>query len=81
MTADELFKELGYIKRENKKTGYVEYNQENKKTGETCTISFEPQAKTIMCSLYIKGFIMSRSLAFNIDELKAINKKVEELGW
>lgn len=31
LTADELFKELGYIKRENKKTGYVEYNQENKK--------------------------------------------------
>ena len=79
--ADEMFKELGYEKKEKKEYSYFEYNKKNTKVGETYTISFDIPSKTIMSALYIKGFIMSRALAITSDELKAINKKVEELEW
>ena len=81
MTADEMFKELGYEKKEKKEYSYFEYNKKNTKVGETYTISFDIPSKTIMSALYIKGFIMSRALAMTPQEVKALNKKVEELEW
>lgn len=79
MSADEMFEKIGY-KKNNEDCDYIEYNHKNER-GETWTISFSGISKTIMCALYIKGLFSSRALAITSDELKAINKKVEELGW
>ena len=74
--ADEMFKKLGYEKKEvrDEITGtFLMYDKiENK---EKRRISFFKN-KTIQCSesyLYVKRIDMQ--------ELQAINKKVKELGW
>ena len=84
MTADEMFKELGYKRK---------YGSENlmiyEKTLET-KFKSKPFRKVIGFDLVEKeiyvfeGYIsIEYNLFGNIDmqELQAINKKVEELGW
>jgi hypothetical protein len=65
LSADELFKELGYIKT-------VENNNLVEYEGETSNIYINKKDKT-----YKKNF----DTYITIEENKAINKKVEELGW
>ena len=78
--ADEMFKELGYKKKENKELKFLEYTQEDTETTEL-VISFELYSRTIMCAIYEKGITHSRALAINTKELQAINEKCKELKW
>lgn len=70
MTADEMFKELGYFKREEDDKIYF-VNAEL-----DCIIEFD-----ITWQLVAIGNEHYRQQYFGLKELKAINKKVEELGW
>lgn len=75
-TADEMFSELGFKKKE--KGQYIEYIKVNNSIREEYVISF--MMETIMATLYVDGYI-KKPLALEIRELQAINKKVQELGW
>lgn len=67
--ADKMFEELGYEKYEIK--DIIQYVSKG-----TDTIAFEIPLKAI--NLFALNYEAKR---INIQELKAINKKVEELGW
>lgn len=70
-SADEMFEELGYIKDANFNS--ISYDKEYKDY--FYTIVFDIKNKTFYkCSNCNQNTI-------NIQELKAINKKIEELGW
>jgi hypothetical protein len=77
--ADEIFKELGYKKKE---LGFefTEYIQKENEVTDL-VISFDATSRTIMCGLFEKGITHSRALAINCKELQAINEKCKELGW
>jgi len=83
MTADEMFETLGYSKRVLKEGNYIEYGHTSENPREYYIIAFEKLDHTISISLYsfTKGKIESKDLIITLEELKAINKKVEELGW
>lgn len=67
--ADKLFEELGYMKIENKhQIVYVK---------DISTIVFLLNYKKIQYE-FLRGCTY---IVQNIEELKAINKKCEELGW
>ena len=71
-TADEMFEKLGYYKDFDETTD--EYRKEC--DGDLVEIDFWLKEKTISKNYYreFMGYI-------TMQELKAINKKVEELGW
>lgn len=72
MSADEMFEELGYKKVQDDKY-WVDYKKRNE------NISFNLTNKFIEATrLYREEYLDKR---LNIQELQAINKKVEELGW
>ena len=76
--ADELFKELGYKKiEENDK--YVLYLSE-KSLWRQRKIRFWKDEKIIFNDLLENDKVVS-SVKIGIEELKAINEKVKELGW
>lgn len=71
-TAKEMFEELGYFKIENKETLKWLF-----KTSDDCkTICFSKKSKYIR--LY---YVIKEDVVLFCDELQAINKQVEELGW
>ena len=67
MTADEMFKELGYIEHYIHKD-YEEYRTDSSHSAGR-SIIFNDNKKIIMSHI------------ITIQELKAINKKCEEFGW
>lgn len=69
--ADKMFEELGYEKCENDTEVYYEYENE----GVVYEITFCKQEK-----IFSKRVYGSHS-PVTMQELKAINKKCEELGW
>lgn len=72
-TADKLFEELGYEKYiSDKYLGYYKYDEQNN----TMCILFILNKKAI--AIKYDG---SNTPAIIIDELQAINKKCQELGW
>ena len=75
--ADEMFKKLGYIKRNNLDESYIEFVRYEAK--ECYSISF--CKGKVMCALYVNGILFSRGLAIDMQELQAINEKCKELGW
>lgn len=79
-TADELFKELGYTKFYDRENACV-FN--NIKTDQE--ISFDKTHKCIELSKDTGESIYNNTIydifIMEINELQAINKKVEELGW
>ena len=76
MSADEMLKKIGYEKIEESKR-YLRYST-NRHEGEH--IDFELKLKQIRCTrVTCQGNTHFRY--FTIQELQAINKKVEELGW
>ena len=83
MTADEMFEALGYSKRVVKESNYIQYTHISTGPREFYVIAFEGLNHTISISLYsfTKGNIEGKNLIITINELKAINKKVEELRW
>ena len=68
-TADEMFEELGYEKKE------TTWNEKGKKH----FIEYNSNDTQIQFSLDTKHILITNIL--NMQELQAINKKVEELGW
>lgn len=72
-TADKLFEELGYEKYiTDKYQGYYQYDEQSN----TMCILFILDKKAI--AIRYDG---SNTPAVTMQELQAINKKVEELGW
>ena len=65
-TSDEMFEELGY-----KKNFEDKYRANYENNGFETIINFDKEYKDVR--VYNNGFDMQ--------ELQAINKKVEELGW
>lgn len=73
MSADEMFEKLGYeILYESKR--YIRYESEGVFMDNE--IIFDLQRKTIQ-----KEYLTGESQEITLQELQAINKKVEELGW
>ena len=70
MTADEMFEELGYFKREEDDEIYFVNGELD------CIIEFDITRQFVAI-----GDEHYRQQYFSLKELKAINKKVEELGW
>ena len=68
--ADDMFKELGYGKFEN--GNFIQFN----KIKELIAIEFLGDKKEIVKT---KGY--DKHMTINMQELKAINEKVKELGW
>lgn len=82
MTADEMFKELGYEKKETEDNiCYTKFKDEDK-IAYVIYISFYTELKN-----FAKFYIKSNSpyedeiADISMKELRAINKKVEELQW
>lgn len=73
-TADEMFEELGYEKDINVSYGLIRYNKDDKQF-----IRFIIEEKCVEANTISENRIDILSL--NMQELQAINKKVEELGW
>ena len=70
MKADKMFKELGYEKQKDY-FGLVYRNKNN-----YAEITFDLYDETICASIDD-----DESVYLSMEELQAINKKVEELGW
>lgn len=68
-TADEMFEELGYRKKE------TTWKEDNKKH----FTEYNSNDTQIQFSLDTKHILITNIL--NINELQAINKKCQELGW
>lgn len=91
MNADKMFEELGYKKYEHniepcgnnewitQDEPYIEYTQENETAKET--ITFKTYGKNVWFGGYRKDLKHIVPCPISMQELKAINKKVEELGW
>lgn len=70
MSADEMFKKLGYKKAE---IGcFIQYNI----VDDEISLNFDLDNKTVSKT---KGY--KDNIPITMQELQAINKKVEELGW
>ena len=79
MTAKEMFEKLGYQQfigdKEHYSIGeFIQYNNYE----HSRWIRFDFYDKTINCSMYDEPV---EAMDITINELKAINKQVEELGW
>jgi hypothetical protein len=70
MSADEMFEELG-LRLENDSPFEFEVKNDDDKV-----IKINKERKEIACFNYYDGFEY-----LTLEELQAINKKVEELGW
>ena len=71
MKADKMFKELGYEKQAESIFGLVYRNKNN-----YAEITFDLYDETICASIHD-----DESVYLSMEELRAINKKCEELGW
>lgn len=71
MSADEMFEKLGY----EKKKIHLDLEFYKSKTGYK-EITFDLRDRTIAV-----GNDYNEAIYFDMQELQAINKKVEELGW
>lgn len=75
LTADEMFKKLGYIKsRAQKQAGMVEDEYYYPKEQTLLTFWKDKEVSKYSEETEESDYI-------NMQELQAINKKVEELGW
>lgn len=77
MTAKEMFEKLGYklIKQKQQWQHLIVYERYDKRFDETETITFNTSGRVIIKELN------DENCCIFINELKAINKQVEELGW
>lgn len=95
-TADEMFEELGYEKYDNhpeedyppepnmwttQDERLIKYTQKGEVRGQYAreVICFYPKAKNVVCSAFIGN--KATVVPLSIQELQAINKKCQELGW
>ena len=82
--ADKMFKKLGYLKEvgrsNNLDIDYIKYTK-NIFEDETQDIVFDLEHNLLNTTREDRGFYRTITTILNVQELKAINKKVEELGW
>ena len=76
MNADEMFEKLGYKLEIDVPTNFIYQDKENNKE-----IRFWKIDKCVEVSLIGVEDYEGNSMFFTMQELQAINKKVEELGW
>ena len=76
-TADEMFEKLGYEKTKNNEY-HVIYE---KGASIRNRIIFSKITKTVCCILINEDYEWNDGIDIDMQELQAINKKVEELGW
>lgn len=79
-TAKELFEELGYkLDTIFSNNEYITYKK--KENDGFYAIDFDIKHKTVRVSfVYTRGIVRTSSYA-TLDELKVINKQIEELNW
>lgn len=75
-TADEMFLELGYEKNVDTSTNFIYQNKKNNKE-----IRFYKIYKCVEISLIEFEEFEGNSIFSTMQELQAINKKCQELGW
>ena len=78
MTAQEMFKKLGYIKYINRDTGDIVYRKQN------TFVEFSAIKQTVVTafvSMYYKDTLAYRALDVDVALFQAIQKQLEELGW
>lgn len=97
LTADEMFEKLNYIKYDNHPESdeppkpnmwttqdcrIIEYTSKGIINGKECMerISFDVLSERVICEAFVNGRRIG-IVHFNTDEIKAIKKKMEELGW
>ena len=82
MTAKEMFESLGYTYYDNShlNVGYFEYHTENDVGEESIRFHF---SKIVSVHAIVKNGLKRCVIPapLNMDELKAITKQCEELGW
>ena len=78
--ADKMFEELGYVQINKEYTFEIRYKKEFKSKKPRHIVFFRTDCSICVCEENAKGLTIRRDY-FSIKELKAINKKVEELGW
>ena len=74
MSAKEMFEELGYEQDLNNKY-YIGYIKILNNYGKQRTFTFMKEMK------FFTFVDQNNSVAIELNELKAINKQIEELGW
>ena len=74
--ADEMFKKLGYEKVENEQNIIFEKGVSTRNR-----IIFARFKKTVSCIFIDEDYEWNDSLDITMEELQAINKKCQELGW
>ena len=80
LTADEMFEKLGYEKIDKKGLKHIQYvRQINKNTREN--ITFHKTFKKVEVYFYDYEDYEELTKPIAMQELKAINEKVKELGW
>ena len=81
MTADKMFKKLGYKKQETEDTiCYMKFNNEDR-IAYAVYISFYKELKNF-AKFYRKSKLFKDEIAdISMNELKAINQQCLELGW
>ena len=78
-TADEMFKKLGYEKQENERyIFYYQYNGAKEKFGYEFTKPMYEEQGEVYPVCYSET---DEAISVTMQELQAINKKCEELGW
>lgn len=78
MSAKEMFEELDYIKiKEN--DNYILYKHKRTPIYIEFTSNFAKSIKNISC--YSNFLLFKQNVYLTLEELKAINKQIEELGW
>ena len=79
MTADEMFKKLGYEKSNLSNENWINYYKQH--YDDKYGFEFDLLNKEIYPLFYTNGKPTDDQMNITLDELKAINKKVEELRW
>lgn len=75
-TADQMFEELGYEKKENGLHNVARYKKDDDNI-----IYFREATKYSEADVHKSGEYCETCYGITMQELKAINKKCEELGW
>ena len=77
--ADEMFEELGY-KKKSESSNFILYENEYTMSNR-CYIYFDLKKKLVQAEDIDDVYEMKEASYLNVQELKAINEKVKELGW
>lgn len=78
-SADKMFEELGYEKKE--RNNFITYIKYIGNGSRGITFSFSLEHKTVCADTFDEDYEINIAHDLYMEELKAINKKCLELGW